>query len=291
MLHLPNQRRSLPILLAASMALIAAACTPAASGAVLGDHVWQDANGNGLQDPGEPGAAGVTVSLYGEDAALVASTSTDELGAYEFAGLASGRYFLTFVALQDNRFTLDNAGDDEADSDADPSTGKTAVFDFNSSQSDLTWDVGLMLNEPGSTPEPPPPPEPATPAPTPVVPQTGGKYRFTVTFVRVSGDCGLPDRFVDTVEWDISAADQTTTGQTTIVSQPSTGDVNIGQTQPNGEGQASSERESYTYTLEFVLDETGKAVRVIVTGLNTYTDLQGCVTEYEIEGEAEVQDE
>jgi serine-aspartate repeat-containing protein C/D/E len=29
----------------------------------IGDRVWSDLNGNGIQDPGEPGIAGVTVSL------------------------------------------------------------------------------------------------------------------------------------------------------------------------------------------------------------------------------------
>jgi len=161
------------------------------------------------------------------------------------------------------------------------------VFDFDSSQSDLTWDAGLVLSDATATPQPPPPPEPEIPTPTPVVPPTGGTYRFRVTFVRVSGDCGLPENFVDTVDFDIAAAGQTTTGQKTIVSQPSTGDVNTGETLPSGEGEASSERESYSYTLEFVLDETGNVVRVIVRGLNTYEDANGCVTVYEIEGEAE----
>jgi hypothetical protein len=280
MLHELRLRSGLALLAIAALALIAGACTPGPSGAVLGDRVWQDADGDGLQDPGEPGAAGVAVSLYGEDAALVESTSTDELGTYEFTGLATGRYFLTFVALQDNRFTLDNAGEDQTDSDADPVTGRTDVFDFDSGQSDLSWDAGLVQREPPATP---------TAAPTPVVPPTAGTYRFTVTFVRVSGDCGLPDRFVDTVDFEIAAADLAAAGQATVLRQPSTGDVNTGQTQPNGEGQASSERESYTYTLEFVLDETGKVVRVIVRGLNTYTDVQGCVTKYEIEGESVVE--
>jgi hypothetical protein len=257
---------------------------------VIGDRVWRDANSNGLQDPGEPGAAGVTVSLYGDDDALVGSTSTDELGAYEFADLRSGSYFLTFVALQDNRFTRANAGDDdEADSDADPTTGQTVVFDFDSSQPDLKWDAGLVLSAATETPQPPLPPE--VPTPTPVVPSQGGKYKFTVTFVRVSGDCGLPETFVDTLEVDISAVDPTTGGQTGVVSQASTHDENTGPLQSDGKGEASSPRESYSYTLEFVRDETGLVVRVILTGLNTYTDTNGCVTVYEIEGLGELVEE
>jgi len=37
-----------------------------------------------------------------------------------------------------------------------------------------------------------------------------------------------------------------------------------------------------------VRDESGKIVRVILTALNTYEDVYGCITRYEVEGEAEV---
>jgi len=34
----------------------------------IGDFVWKDLNGNGVQDAGEPGLPGVTVTLTGKDA-------------------------------------------------------------------------------------------------------------------------------------------------------------------------------------------------------------------------------
>ena len=37
---------------------------PAAS---IGDRVWHDTDRDGIQDPGEPGVAGVTVTLFGSD--------------------------------------------------------------------------------------------------------------------------------------------------------------------------------------------------------------------------------
>ena len=51
-----------------------------------------------------------------------------------------------------------------------------------------------------------------------------------------------------------------------------------------------SERESYVGILEFIRDESGNIVRVVLTGLNTYEDVYGCVTSYEIEAEAEVEE-
>ena len=51
----------------------------------VGDFVWEDMNGNGLQDGGEPGVGGVTVRLVrSSDNVIVAITATDGAGFYEF---------------------------------------------------------------------------------------------------------------------------------------------------------------------------------------------------------------
>ena len=69
--------------------------------ASIGDRVWMDANGNGIQDAGETGAGGMTVTLktagadgvFGTaDDVAVASTVTDWQGNYEFYNLAAGDY-------------------------------------------------------------------------------------------------------------------------------------------------------------------------------------------------------
>ncbi|WP_395742930.1 beta strand repeat-containing protein [Prosthecobacter sp.] len=73
----------------------------------IGDTVWNDVNNNGLQDSGESGIGGVTVQLWtpgtdnaiggtgGAADALAATTTTDGTGAYSFAGLVAGKYFVT----------------------------------------------------------------------------------------------------------------------------------------------------------------------------------------------------
>ncbi len=62
----------------------------------IGDRVWSDNNGNGIQDAGEPGIAGVTVNLLEAPApggtfaaAAVATALTDVNGYYRFAKSAS----------------------------------------------------------------------------------------------------------------------------------------------------------------------------------------------------------
>lgn len=47
----------------------------------IGDRLWFDKNGNGLQEIGEPGISGVTVNLYRDDQ-LVATTVTDNVGRW-----------------------------------------------------------------------------------------------------------------------------------------------------------------------------------------------------------------
>jgi uncharacterized repeat protein (TIGR01451 family) len=57
----------------------------------LGNFVWLDANGNGIQDPGEAGFAGVVVALYNSEGGWLASTTTDGTGWYQFPGNPGGR--------------------------------------------------------------------------------------------------------------------------------------------------------------------------------------------------------
>jgi uncharacterized repeat protein (TIGR01451 family) len=92
----------------------------------IGDRVWVDADGDGRQDPGEPGLGGVTVALVnlGADGILgtaddtTNTTTTAADGGYGFDGLAAGAYSVIVTAgtngytqtgdpdgMQDNRTT------------------------------------------------------------------------------------------------------------------------------------------------------------------------------------------
>lgn len=53
----------------------------------IGDYVWYDYDLDGLQDPGEPGLPGVTVTLHHFGSGVVATTTTDVNGLYSFTGL------------------------------------------------------------------------------------------------------------------------------------------------------------------------------------------------------------
>ena len=56
----------------------------------IGDLVFEDQDGDGQKDAGEPGIANITVTLSGPRGPYTASTGTD--GSYLFAGLVAGNY-------------------------------------------------------------------------------------------------------------------------------------------------------------------------------------------------------
>ncbi len=61
----------------------------------IGDTVWFDTDGNGVQDAGEAGIAGVRVFLTIPGTAGALEATTDANGLYRFAGLAAGAYDVT----------------------------------------------------------------------------------------------------------------------------------------------------------------------------------------------------
>ncbi|HEX3557099.1 MAG TPA: SdrD B-like domain-containing protein [Thermoanaerobaculia bacterium] len=66
--------------------------------ASVGDRVWTDTNGDGVQDPGEPGINGVTVQLLDASNNVVATTTTAGDGNYTFSNLLGGNYSVQIVA-------------------------------------------------------------------------------------------------------------------------------------------------------------------------------------------------
>ena len=112
----------------------------------IGDFVWKDLDGDGIQDAGEPGVPGVVVLLYDGVGGLLASAATNQNGYYNFAYLDYGViYNLAFILPAGYAFApRDQGTDDGADSDADPVTGATATFALTDFQDAVRWDAGLV---------------------------------------------------------------------------------------------------------------------------------------------------
>ncbi len=119
---------------------------PAGGSGVIGDLVWEDANGDGVRDSGEPGLAGVMVELWQCDGGRLASTSTDAGGKYRFDGLAAGRYQVHFFAPAGYTFSPQRQGSKRGkDSDPD-ANGTTACIKLTDGQQKLGIDAGLVAD-------------------------------------------------------------------------------------------------------------------------------------------------
>ncbi|MGW8482384.1 SdrD B-like domain-containing protein [Microbacterium sp. NPDC055903] len=97
----------------------------------VGDYVWIDKDGDGVQDAGEKPLAGIEVKLFDKDGNLVETTKTDKDGYYSFTDLLPGTEyqieFPTTVTIDGVTYDLtrSNQGDDDdRDSDVDPKTGR-----------------------------------------------------------------------------------------------------------------------------------------------------------------------
>lgn len=118
----------------------------------IGDRVWNDVNGDGVQDPGEPGIANVTVGLYrdvnnnGLDAAdpLLGTQVTQTSGHYDFAHLISGNYIVAILegAAEDLDGTNGLANSVATTATQMPVTLATGIVDYNDA------DFGYQLGQP-----------------------------------------------------------------------------------------------------------------------------------------------
>ncbi|MEQ1675371.1 MAG: SdrD B-like domain-containing protein [Chitinophagaceae bacterium] len=120
--------------------------TPPAS---VGDRVWKDDNGNGVQDAGEVGVAGITLVLLNSAGQEVGTTTTDANGNYLFSNLAPGNYSVRITPP--SNYTLsakDQGGNDNTDSDFDPVSYTTASFTLLAGQNRTDVDAGLKFAQP-----------------------------------------------------------------------------------------------------------------------------------------------
>ncbi|UQX87597.1 Ig-like domain-containing protein [Jatrophihabitans telluris] len=143
----------------------------------VGDYVWIDNNHNGIQEPGEPGIPGVSLTVATPDGQPVTDvtgkpvgpTKTDGSGKYLFEELPPGQYVVHLdgttvpAALVS---TLSGQGARELDS----STGSATSTVLAGGEQDLTLDFGFYYEQVNNPPAPPSTPStPSTPQPrTPV---------------------------------------------------------------------------------------------------------------------------
>lgn len=96
----------------------------------IGDYVFLDDDGDGIQDPNEDGIDGVIVQLYTAGGLLIATTITDSNGFYTFSDLPSNDYYILFDAIEDLFPTIPDNTLDELDSDITGANGDNTTDVF-----------------------------------------------------------------------------------------------------------------------------------------------------------------
>ncbi len=122
----------------------------------IGNYVWNDLNKDGIQDPSEPGVAGVNVTLYNNgadelpgtmDDVIVGSAITDAYGYYQFNNLPDGNYNVGFTLPNNYQFTTTGGTDDAnaTNSDANTITGRTGTIVLSNGEKELDVDAGIFI--------------------------------------------------------------------------------------------------------------------------------------------------
>ncbi|HEX2750221.1 MAG TPA: GEVED domain-containing protein [Verrucomicrobiales bacterium] len=134
-----------------------------ATGQFYGDTVWDDTDGDGIQDAGENGVNDVRVDFYRDNGDGIADPATDTLvsttltstlngkaGGYRFGRFAAGSYFAVISPPDTWSFSLSGQGSSAA-ADSDAKTiiqngrriGIMPVTQITANESDMSWDAGL----------------------------------------------------------------------------------------------------------------------------------------------------
>jgi len=125
----------------------------------IGNFVWNDTNGNGIRDSGEPGVNGVTVNLRNPDGsparnvngtvltAVTANDGSGNPGFHTFFGVLAGNYIAEFVPPSQFVITTQNADgagvNGSVNSDPNPLTRRTPQFALAGGEANLNVDAGL----------------------------------------------------------------------------------------------------------------------------------------------------
>ena len=95
--------------------------------ATISDVIWEDSNGNELQDSDEAGIEGVVVELFDTSGTKLQEVTSDVNGKYTLTGIApTQQYFMVFT-LPDG-WEIAQQGPSDLDATLNTSTGQTTIF-------------------------------------------------------------------------------------------------------------------------------------------------------------------
>jgi hypothetical protein len=112
----------------------------------IGDYIWDDLDGDGIQDSNEPGIPDVKVILV-QDGEELACEFTDPSGHYLFENVPSGNYCLLLILPEDYQVTdafQGNNGTRDNDFEDTEEGVKTPIFNLSGGEDERDIDAGLF---------------------------------------------------------------------------------------------------------------------------------------------------
>lgn len=118
----------------------------------IGDYMWFDTNGDGLQNNGEIGVSNMTVRLYTSSGFNIATVVTNANGYYSFANVPPGNdYYVVFDKPTGYSFTIQNVGGTGAqDNSKTDGTGRSNSISMGPGTNISFIDAGIVTS--GATP-------------------------------------------------------------------------------------------------------------------------------------------
>lgn len=118
----------------------------------IGWFVWDDLNGDGIYQIGEPGINGVTVELYDSTGSTLLETTTttysyNQPGYYTFPLVEAGQYLVKFIPPAGYELTVQKLVHNG--STPNPVTGFTNVITLAENESDVYVNAGLIVPKEG----------------------------------------------------------------------------------------------------------------------------------------------
>jgi hypothetical protein len=148
--------------------------TPPPCTGAIGDFVWLDTNGNGIQDAGEPGLNGITVELINGSTTTTTTTANAPAG-YPFSPPGSGGAgYYQFTGLCAGNYTV-----------------------VVPSQPGLSGFTPTISHAPGSTPA-----NDSNGSPAPVTLPTDSTVDETIDFGYVPSACTIPGVTISNTSWN-----------------------------------------------------------------------------------------
>lgn len=111
----------------------------------VGGKVWNDLNGDGIQQDNEPLVRSAIVELLDENKNVIRKTDTDYFGRYIFENLGEGVYYVKVLLFDDYKLFTKRESSEDTNIDSNfNDNGISSKIELNKRKNDYSIDAGLL---------------------------------------------------------------------------------------------------------------------------------------------------